>query len=72
MVKNYICYESEDRHFISSIHYNKLSEYLVAEVKIYDKETGEVSEDYTELATNKDEIIALRDYLNSLKLSTRE
>ena len=68
MVKNYICYESVDKGFISNIAFNKIMEYLVLETRIYHEDTDEVSYDCTELAVDNDQIRALRDFLNSLNL----
>lgn len=70
MVKNHICFKAGDNQFITSLHYNKLSEYLVV-VQNWIHE-GEEYEETTELSTSNAELIALRDYLNSLPLSKRD
>ncbi len=68
MVNIHICYKSEEKDFIINISFNKLSEYLLLEERRYDKETGEISYDGIELAVDNEQIIALRDFLNGLKL----
>lgn len=72
MVKDFIVYEASDKQFITSLHYQKLAEYLCLEMLIRDEDTGEIHKDYTELSTSNEELIALRDYLNSLPLSKRD
>ena len=69
MVKNHICFKADDNKWITSLRYNKLSEYLIV-VQNWINE-GEEYEDTIELSTSNNELIALRDYLNSLPLSKR-
>ena len=69
MVKAHVCFKAEDNQFITSLHYNKISEYLI--VKQNWIHNGDEYEDVLELSTSNDELIALRDYLNSLPLSMR-
>lgn len=68
MAKNLLCYESEDKSFITQIGFIRIAEVLYIQNKSMDK-NGEFEQTTLELATSNEEIIKLRDFLNSLKLS---
>ena len=72
MVKVLKAFESPRKDFIESIIFSKAYQVLMYSVKMLDHNTGKINNDLYELATNNDQIIELRDFLNGLELSERE
>ena len=62
--------EFKEYNQITSLYFNKKQEYLTVEQKYYKEKDGVLIEkdNIIELAVNNQELIKLRDFLNSLEL----
>ena len=68
MVKCLITYESDNKGWIESIEHIKSMESLAYIVRMKNYNTGEIDREINEVCTSNADIIALRDFLNSLDL----
>ena len=67
MAKNLIVYESPDKSFITHIGFLRISEYIYVQ-NLIKRDNGETKQVTLELATDNQQIRALRDFLNNLNL----
>ena len=71
MVKCLITYESDNKGWIESIEHIKSMESLAYIVRMKNYNTGEIDREINEVCTSNADIIALRDFLNSLDLGDK-
>ena len=68
MVKCLKTYESDNKGWIENLTYAKAYEVLMFNIRMKNDNTGEVDKEIYELATSKEGVIKIRDFLNSLDL----
>lgn len=68
MVKCLITYQNPSNTFIENLTYCKTQEVLIFTTKILDETGKEVNQTINELATSNEDMIKIRDFLNSLDL----